>query len=210
MFWGMVVQEAIKCMRHSKRSILTTDDVDSALRLRNVEPLYGFASGDPLRFRRALGHSDLFYVEDRDLEFKEIIDAPLPRAPLDTSVVAHWLAVEGVQPAIPENAPIENLAVPPETKRGDAHGGGPRKEDDGAIEVKIPVKHVLSRELQVHTGDIHAELFLVLMKSDLRRSYMLNISSFRRASGMWGQVQLQIFTFPQNVHSLIVWVAALL
>jgi hypothetical protein len=32
-----VVQEAIKCMRHSKRSILTTDDVDSALRLRNVE-----------------------------------------------------------------------------------------------------------------------------------------------------------------------------
>ncbi len=32
-----MVQEAIKCMRHSKRSILTTDDVDSALRLRNVE-----------------------------------------------------------------------------------------------------------------------------------------------------------------------------
>ncbi len=174
--------------------------------------------------------------------------------------MAHWLAVEGVQPAIPENAPIESkstisirflfidsdcskiicpllcvvfkrwmlillfaywcssllwcgvsdLAVPPETKRGDAHGGGPRKEDDGAIEVKIPVKHVLSRELQVHTGDIHAELFLVLMKSDLRCSHMLNISSFRRASGMWGQVQLQIFTFLQNVHSLIVWVAALL
>jgi transcription initiation factor TFIID subunit 6 len=38
----------------------------------------------------------------------QIIDAPLPRAPLDTSVVAHWLAVEGVQPAIPENAPIES------------------------------------------------------------------------------------------------------
>jgi transcription initiation factor TFIID subunit 6 len=76
-----------------------------------VQPLYGFASGDPLRFRRALGHSDLFYVEDRDLEFKEIIDAPLPRAPLDTSVVAHWLAVEGVQPAIPENAPIESKCM---------------------------------------------------------------------------------------------------
>jgi hypothetical protein len=39
-----------------------------------VQPLYGFASGDPLRFRRALGHSDLFYVEDRDLEFKEVIE----------------------------------------------------------------------------------------------------------------------------------------
>jgi transcription initiation factor TFIID subunit 6 len=39
------------------------------------------------------------------------MDAPLPRAPLDTSVVAHWLAVEGVQPAIPENAPIESKCM---------------------------------------------------------------------------------------------------
>lgn len=38
-----------------------------------MQPLYGFASGDPLRFRRAIGHSDLFYVEDRDLEFKEVL-----------------------------------------------------------------------------------------------------------------------------------------
>lgn len=171
-----IMQEAIKCMRHSKRSILTTDDVDSALRLRNVEPLYGFASGDPLRFRRPVGHSDLFYVEDRDLEFKEIIDAPLPRAPLDTSVVAHWLAVEGVQPAIPENAPIENLAVPPETKRGDAHGGGPRKEDDGAIEVKIPVKHVLSRELQLYFEKI-TELIVAGSDTLLLRDAFLSVAT---------------------------------
>lgn len=31
------VQEAIKCMRHSRRTILTTDDVDTALSIRNVE-----------------------------------------------------------------------------------------------------------------------------------------------------------------------------
>ena len=42
------------------------------------------------------------------LHFFQIVDAPLPKAPLDTSVVAHWLAVEGVQPAIPENAPVES------------------------------------------------------------------------------------------------------
>lgn len=39
-------------------------------------------------------------------EFK-VIEAPLPKAPLDTAVVAHWLAIEGVQPAIPENPPPE-------------------------------------------------------------------------------------------------------
>lgn len=32
-----VIKEAVKCMRHSKRNLLTTEDVDSALRLRNVE-----------------------------------------------------------------------------------------------------------------------------------------------------------------------------
>lgn len=42
MILGLIVltlklQEAIKCMRHSKRTMLMTDDVDSALNLRNVE-----------------------------------------------------------------------------------------------------------------------------------------------------------------------------
>lgn len=89
-------------MHHSRRTILTTDDIDSALKLRNVEvnfqkyvpnlkdfldfvgwflsdfwcyitqPIYGFASGDPLRFRRALGHKDLFYIDDKDVDFKDV------------------------------------------------------------------------------------------------------------------------------------------
>jgi transcription initiation factor TFIID subunit 6 len=37
-----------------------------------LQPLYGFSSSDPLRFRRALGHSDLFYVDDKELDFSEV------------------------------------------------------------------------------------------------------------------------------------------
>ncbi|XP_043689998.1 transcription initiation factor TFIID subunit 6-like [Telopea speciosissima] len=143
-----IMQEAIKCMRHSKRTILTADDVDSALSLRNVEPIYGFASGDPLRFKRAVGHKDLFYIDDKDVEFKDVIEAPLPKAPLDTAVVAHWLAIEGVQPAIPENAPVEALVAPPENKKSE------HKEDAFPSEIKLPVKHVLSRELQLYFDKI--------------------------------------------------------
>lgn len=39
----------------------------------------------------------------------QLIEAPLPKTPLDTGVIAHWLAIEGVQPAIPENSPVEGV-----------------------------------------------------------------------------------------------------
>ncbi|XP_074365535.1 transcription initiation factor TFIID subunit 6 [Apium graveolens] len=143
-----IMQEAIKCMHHSRRTTLTTDDIDSALKLRNVEPIYGFASGDPLRFRRALGHKDLFYIDDKDVDFKDVIEAPLPKAPLDTSVVCHWLAIEGVQPAIPENAPVEAITTPQEKKKAE------HKENELPVDIKLPIKHVLSRELQLYFNKI--------------------------------------------------------
>ncbi|XP_059442869.1 transcription initiation factor TFIID subunit 6-like isoform X1 [Corylus avellana] len=139
-----IMQEAIKCMRHSRRTSLTSDDVDNALKLRNVEPIYGFTSGDSLRFKRAAGHKDLFYIDDKDVEFKNVIEAPLTEAPLDTSVTAHWLAIEGVQPAVPENAPVEALAMPSDGKKSEY------TEDRLLIDIKLPVKHFLSRELQLY------------------------------------------------------------
>ncbi|KAJ9672246.1 hypothetical protein PVL29_025744 [Vitis rotundifolia] len=152
-----IMQEAIKCMRHSKRTILTVDDVDSAVKLRNVEPLYGFTSGGPRQFKKAAGHKDLFYVDDKDVEFKDLIEAPLPKTPLDTGVITHWLAIEGVQPAIPENAPIEALAVPSDNKKSEY------KEDGLPVDTKLPVKHVLSRELQLYFDKIKE---LTLSRSD--------------------------------------------
>ncbi|KAK9269752.1 hypothetical protein L1049_001530 [Liquidambar formosana] len=143
-----IMQEAIKCMRHSKRTILTADDVDRALNLRNVEPIYGFGSGDPLRFKRAVGHKDLFYIDDKDVEFKDVVEAPLPKVPLDTAVISHWLAIEGVQPAIPENSSVEGLVAPSDNKKSEF------KEDGLSVDIKLPVKHVLSRELQLYFDKI--------------------------------------------------------
>lgn len=166
-----IMQEAIKCMRHSKRTILTTADVNSALSLRNVEPVYGFASGDPLRFKRAVGHTDLFYIDDKDLDFKDVTETPLPRAPLDTAVVSHWLAIEGVQPAIPENPTPEALGVPSENKKTE------QAKDDGLlIDVKLPVKHVLSRELQMYFEKI-CELIINGSDSRLFKEALVSLST---------------------------------
>ncbi|PRQ32057.1 hypothetical protein RchiOBHm_Chr5g0042161 [Rosa chinensis] len=132
------------------QTVLTTDDVDRALKLRNVEPIYGFGSGDPLGFKRAAGHRDLFCIDDKDVEFKDVIEAPLPKAPFDVSVTAHWLAIEGFQPAIPENAPVKvsclnlALAVYSDVQKSEY------KEDGLPVVVKLPIKHLLSRELQLY------------------------------------------------------------
>ncbi|KAK3001577.1 hypothetical protein RJ639_021680 [Escallonia herrerae] len=165
-----IMQEAIKCMRHSKRTTLTTDDVDSALNLRNVEPVYGFASGDPLRFRRALGHKDLFYVDDKDVDFKDVIEAPLPKAPLDTSIFCHWLAIEGVQPAIPENALVEVVTAPSESRRPE------KKDDELPVDIRLPIKHVLSRELQLYFNKI-TELTMSRSDSVLFKEALVSLAT---------------------------------
>lgn len=164
-----IMQEAIKCMRHSRRTLLTTDDVDTALSLRNVEPVYGFASRDHLKFRRAVGHKDLFYFDDKDLDLKDIIEGPLPKVPLDTSIVCHWLAIEGVQPAIPENAPVEVISAP-EAKVPE------QKEDGLPVDIRLPVKHVLSRELQLYFNKI-TELTLSRSDSVLFKEALLSLAT---------------------------------
>ncbi|RYR60087.1 hypothetical protein Ahy_A04g017182 isoform A [Arachis hypogaea] len=177
-----IMQESIKCMRHSRRTTLTADDVDSALSLRNVEPIYGFASGGPLRFKRALGHRDLFYIEDKDLDLKDVIEAPLPKAPLDTAVTCHWLAIEGVQPAIPENAPVDGrspstgsslfivISVPAEAKKNE------QKDDNLPVDIKLPVKHVLSRELQLYFDKV-TELTLTQSESVLFKEALVSLAT---------------------------------
>ncbi|CAI0383765.1 unnamed protein product [Linum tenue] len=165
-----IIQESIKSMRHSRRTTITADDVDAALTLRNVEPVYGFASGGPLRFKRAIGHKDLFYIDDKDVDFKDVIEAPLPKAPLDASLVCHWLAIDGVQPAIPENAPLQVIAPPSEGKNFEP------KNELLPVDIKLPVKHVLSRELQLYFDKI-TELTLRRSDSPLFKQALVSLAT---------------------------------
>jgi transcription initiation factor TFIID subunit 6 len=84
---SQVLEESLKFMRHGKRTVLTTQDVSNALRALDVEPLYGYESTRPLRFGEAtMGPGQpLFYVEDDEVDFEKLINAPLPKIPRETS-----------------------------------------------------------------------------------------------------------------------------
>eukprot|EP00879_Flechtneria_rotunda_P027105 GHRR01028973.1.p2 GENE.GHRR01028973.1~~GHRR01028973.1.p2 ORF type:complete len:107 (+),score=22.88 GHRR01028973.1:149-469(+) len=67
-----VVQEALKFAKHCKRTKLTTEDINDALRLRNVEPVFGFGSRDPAKFLRVATHPELMYVQDMELNYHQV------------------------------------------------------------------------------------------------------------------------------------------
>ena len=101
-----IIQEALKFMSHGRRNSLSTEDINYALRLRNAEPLYGFAYREVPHFCRAGGHADVFYLEDPEINLADILSEPLPPIPVEPSFTTHWLAINGVQPTIPQNPAV--------------------------------------------------------------------------------------------------------
>ncbi|KAF2090882.1 transcription initiation factor TFIID subunit 6 [Saccharata proteae CBS 121410] len=158
---GQALEEALKFMRHAKRTTLGTQDISQALRVLGIEPLYGYESTRPLRFGEAsMGPGQpLFYVEDEEVDFEKLINAPLPKVPKEISFTAHWLALEGVQPAIPQNptsADSRHQDLLPKGPGANPHIAAANGYDN--VAVKPLVKHVISKELQLYFDRIVSAL----------------------------------------------------
>ncbi|KAJ3415988.1 hypothetical protein HDV05_003585 [Chytridiales sp. JEL 0842] len=156
-----VIHESKKFMRHSNRSKLRTDDINYALRVKNVEPLYGYTSSSSHRFKMVPhGPQRLYYVEDHEVDLDDIIYGALPAVPLDVTYTAHWLAIDGVQPAIVQNPTPADLkasaieagqAAASRSSTITAVGDPPVVSGpDGTVNGEVLVKHVLTKELQMY------------------------------------------------------------
>ena len=158
---SQVIEEAIKFMKHARRTILWSQDISQALRVLDVEPLYGYDSTRPLRYGEAsIGPGQpLFYVEDEEMDFEKLINAPLPKVPREISFTAHWLAVEGVQPSIPQNptsTDSRNLELLPKGPNANPALAAMNSADNTTT--KPQVKHILSKELQLYFEKVCASV----------------------------------------------------
>jgi len=166
-----LTQDSAKFMHHGKRARLLCDDVDQALRMTGQEPLYGFQAGEHIPFRFASGGGrELHFLEDKELDLSELVSGQLPKIPVSASIRAHWLAIDGVQPAIPENPPPQSKdqlvadSVDPaaKLKSGDARdnklgtvlGTLHKMKTVETVNVKQLASHELSVEQQLYYKEI--------------------------------------------------------
>ncbi|XXH00840.1 hypothetical protein Hte_007191 [Hypoxylon texense] len=157
---GQVLVEALRSMRLAKRTFMTIQDVSQALRVLDVEPLYGYDSTRALRYGEAnLGSQALFYIEDEEMEFEKLINFTLPKIPRDASFTRHWLAVDGVQPAStsnPTTAESRSQDLLPKGLGANPALAALSGQDNPNF--KPAVKHVISQELILYFEKIQAAL----------------------------------------------------
>ncbi|XP_053601254.1 transcription initiation factor TFIID subunit 6 isoform X2 [Plodia interpunctella] len=167
----VILQDSMKFMHHAKRQKLSITDIDHTLKIKNIEPQYGFLQPDALPFRFASGGGrELHFIDEKEIDLSEILSATPPKIPLDVSVRAHWLSVDGVQPTVPENPPplskeIQKLeSVDPISKLSkptnkDAAGKpmcgkAARLKASESVHVKQLATHELSVEQQLYYKEI--------------------------------------------------------
>ena len=102
-----IVQDASKYRNHARRSQLTFCDIEFAFKNKNIPPLFGFNEPELLPFRFASGGGrELFFQEEKEVELSDIINmSSLAKLPQEVALKNHWLSIDGIQPAIPDNPP---------------------------------------------------------------------------------------------------------
>lgn len=114
-----ILADAMKRTRASKRGVLVAADVSSALRAKHVEPLttpdfcgrVGSTTADGANGRSGYGFASagrgLYYLEDPIVALSSALRVRMPPASVaKVTVASHWLAIDGVQPRIPQNPSV--------------------------------------------------------------------------------------------------------
>jgi len=71
------MQEAQKIMRHSRRHILTTQDIEAAFKKLTIKETYGYPSSTALTYQKVnQDNQNLWFIKPNKINLKEFIERP--------------------------------------------------------------------------------------------------------------------------------------
>lgn len=149
-----IIQDASKFMMHSKRDKMTVDDINKAFEMKNIEPIYGYDPKDPFNFvsmevEKQDGKKTVFYVPEKTVNLLEYLTTPPEPFPAYEGIASHWIAIEGVQPKIPEND-VQEKKFEESFEQENVFKPCGREEVKEAAIKKPLIQHNLSKEMQLY------------------------------------------------------------
>jgi len=187
-------------------------------------------TSDPFRFVKLSGHAQVLRVRDPVVPLDAVLQKPLPSPPWEAGCRIHWLAIDGKQPNIPENVAMlrptrrpkrrktDILALEPEKRANievdaatttapqdgqaaqDALKAENLQQAPGGVLIKAPLKHVLSKELNLYLDRVISVLDGVC-PSGIDRTNLLDatLSSLRLDAGLQPLAPYLCHTFAEKI-----------
>ena len=100
-----ILQESKKLMRHSKRHILTTQDIQKTFQKMQIPDAYGYPSSTPLTMTKLQNENqNLWFYKPEVINLREFVQRPnFESAKVDIKLSKYLTAVDGHQPETAEN-----------------------------------------------------------------------------------------------------------
>ena len=101
-----IIQQGYKYHKRTKSATMTVDDLNLALSFNRMEQVYGFTrehNSNDLSTGNMQSNAALKARRTTKVKLGEIDKFPVLKYPLLPELNLHWLAVDGIQPQIPEN-----------------------------------------------------------------------------------------------------------
>lgn len=78
-------------MKHSRRTRLKVEDLDNALKVKNIEPLWGFSSTSHVPFKKTITSTGtIYHLDDEEIDLSKVLKLELPSVPRDVSFTGKY------------------------------------------------------------------------------------------------------------------------
>ena len=99
----MIVKQAVKYMRVTKRKTMKIDDLTNAMKFYNFNAPIGYEPYNIAEYEKIEGINGLWRLKQNIIDIDEYISKPLEPIPMKPIPHFYWFCLNGKRPEIPEN-----------------------------------------------------------------------------------------------------------